>query len=268
MHRKQMTLKLLISQGSGLCGQVLADHLDGGVVDPERCLQHLVLDRRHGLEQRRRHGLRVRVLAVERRERDGGPVAHVELEVHQAAREHEQLARLDGGGEQRVGGAVGAHEAHVQLALEHEEELRRARVGVRGVEAAHREVDARGAQALRVEAGELAHKGGRDGSLVGVVGVARVDERRGHEVRGHHLARGLAGEAVDDDVAVEHGDAEVLERVGVGRHGQHGHERQGDEHGERRPRAAALRDAHSTEWLQISVLRAAGEGCVWMSDEY
>ena len=251
----------------GLSSEALADPLDGGVVDPERRLQHLVLDRRHGLEQRRRHGLRVRVLAVERRKRNGGPVAHVELEVHQAAREHEQLALLDGGGEQRVGGAVGAHEAHVQLALEHQEELRRARVRVRGVEPALGEVDARGAQPLRVEPGELPHEGGRDGGLVGVVGVAGVDERRGHEVRGHDLARGLAGEAVDDDVAVEHGDAEVLERVGVRRHGQHGHERHGDQHSEHRPRAAALHDAHSTEWLCVTVPRAAGEGCLWTSDE-
>ena len=62
--------------------KLLADLVDLGLRDLERDLQHLVVDGRHGLEQRRGDHLRVGVLAVEEPERQRGAVAHVELEVH------------------------------------------------------------------------------------------------------------------------------------------------------------------------------------------
>ena len=170
--------------------------------------------------------------------------------MHEAAREDEQLALLDGGGEQRVVGAVGAHEPDVQLALHHQQELGRAGVGVRGVEAALGEVDACSAEALGVEAGELRHESGGDDGLCKGVGVAGPGEAAEREVRGHDLVGGLAGEAIDDDVGVGQGDAEVLEWVGVGGGGQHGHEADGEHNCHHGPHAAAVHDAHIAGTVQ------------------
>ena len=173
--------------------------------------------------------------------------------MHEAAREDEQLVLLHGGGEQRVVVGVGAHEPDVQLALHHQQELGRAGVGVRGVEAALGEVDACSAEAQGVEAVELPHEGGGDDGLGGLgVGVGGgLDEFVGPEVRGHDLVGGLAGEAIHDDVGGGIRDAEVLEWVGVGGGGQHGHQADGEHKRHHGPHAAAVHDAHIAVTLQV-----------------
>jgi hypothetical protein len=92
------------------------------------------------------------VLRRERVEGDGGPLAHIELEVLQAAWEEDDVALLQGG---RVQDVVVADEARVHAALEHEQRLGGARVGVQREHAAHGEVEAHVGDALRVDAGPL-----------------------------------------------------------------------------------------------------------------
>ena len=242
---------VLLSAGhflhSGLrAEEPLLDVSDGVRADAEALLQHLVVDGRHAVEQRRRHLLDTRVLAAQGRERQRRAFAHVELEVHQALGEHEQLALFDGGGEQRVVGAVAAHEAHVQLALGHEQQLRGARVRVRGVDAALVEVDARSRDPERVQSREVGDGGRGHGRHVLIAGVAAILEGGGGEVPHRHLVGGLAGEAVDGgEGGGVVGDAEVLQGILVGGHGQHGHERgHAHQHGHRHPQSIAAEDAH------------------------
>ncbi len=86
------------------------DRVDGVLVDTKALLQYLILDRRLGLEQRRRRLLHARVLAAQRRECHRRVLAHVELEVDEALWEDEHLAGVECGSEQRVSGV---HEANV-----------------------------------------------------------------------------------------------------------------------------------------------------------
>ena len=129
---------------------------------------------------------------------------------------------------------------------------------MRGVEAALGEVDACSAEAQGIEAGELRHEVRGDDGLGKGVGVARRDEFVGPEVRGHDLVGGLAGEAIDKDVGGDIRDAEVLERVGVGGGGEHGHEADGEQHRHHRPHATAVHDAHNA----VTHGALAAE-CVW-----
>ena len=62
---------------------------------------------------------------------------------------------------------------------------------------------------------------------------------------------GLAGEAIDEDVGGDIRDAEVLEWVGVGGGGQHGHQADSKQHCHHSPHAAAIHDAHIVVTMQL-----------------
>jgi hypothetical protein len=126
------------------------DLLHGGRVHAEGLLDHgardVCLEDLVGREEE------AGVLRRERVEGDGGLLAHIELEVLQPAREEDDIALLQRG---RVQDVVVADEAHVHAALEHEQRLGGARVGVQWEHAAHGKVEAQVGDALHVDAGPL-----------------------------------------------------------------------------------------------------------------
>ena len=205
------------------------EQLGGGGVHAEGLLDDGARD--VGLEDLVGGEQQARVLRVQRVERDGGLVAHVELEVQQRAREQDHVALLQRGGVQHV---VVAHEARVDGALEHEQRLGRARVRVQRHHAADGEVQAAVREALRVEARELHGRGddgrGARGRLVHV--AAGLAEAPVDEVIGGHGAARLAGVAVHEGRRgrqIRH--AEVLQGVGVrGLHKSSSHEQQHGDH--------------------------------------
>jgi hypothetical protein len=134
----------------------------------ERHGEHIVGYLRRGREQRHGEGLRAGQLAVESRYDGGGRVPVVLLEVYQAAWEDEDVAGVDGLGDELV---PGGYEADVQGALKDEHHLGGARVGMRRVQAARSVVDARHGHAEGVEAWHLLDIGAGDDGAVGGVGV-------------------------------------------------------------------------------------------------
>jgi len=85
----------------------------------EHLLQHLVLD--VGCEQSSCNWLQARVLRRQSGNRHRRAGAHIELEVHQSLGETRTARRiLEDGGKASV---VGAHKAHVQLALGKQQNL-------------------------------------------------------------------------------------------------------------------------------------------------
>jgi hypothetical protein len=103
--------------------------------------------------------------------------------------EHEHVARVQHRCEQLVGRA---HESHLQLALQHRQDLGGARVGVGHIDATLGEVEAGQGDAESVEAQELQGEDGHDGVGGGVAGVASYVEAVEHEVRDHHIGCVLA----------------------------------------------------------------------------
>lgn len=83
--------------------------------------------------------------------------------------ENEDLPLLNRFGVEDVGGG---DETHIELSLEHEDDLGGAWVGVRRVEAAGRVVDTREGNAEGVEAGDFLDVGAGDEGSGGVVGGA------------------------------------------------------------------------------------------------
>jgi hypothetical protein len=127
-------------------------------------------------------------------------------------------------------------------------------VRVRGVDAALVEVDARSRDPERVQSREVGDGGRGHGRHVLIAGVAAILEGGGGEVPHRHLVGGLAGEAVDGgEGGGVVGDAEVLQGILVGGHGQHGHERgHAHQHGHRHPQAITAEDAHDVALLAPS----------------
>lgn len=198
-------------------GELGLEELDDLGVHPERLYEHRRRDRRRGPEQRQRNEDDAWVLAVERHHHGGLLLADVELEVHEAARDDEGLPGADDLGVVPVAGVEGADDADEELAAGHDPDLGGARVDVRRVGAAGGEVDAVHGDAQRVQAGPLVHVELRH------VGAVRVGPRvaaAGDPAREEELVAGrrgrLARVAVHGGLAVEVGDAEVLERVRVG----------------------------------------------------
>ena len=122
----------------------------------------------------------------------GGNPAVILLEMHETARKGENLPRFNCLRNQNVGGR---DEADFEFAVEHEDELRRTRVHVRGVESAGSVVDAADGDAEGVESRDAQHVGGSDEGALSVVGVSRLGQDLGGEVARVEL--GLAGEPVD-----------------------------------------------------------------------
>jgi hypothetical protein len=209
-----------------------SDPLHSLIVDAESLLKDLVVDRGRGREQGCRNRLPASVLAVESGEAKRRAPPHVELEVHQAAREHEQLAGLQGSGPKDV---VGVHEPHVQLPLRQEQKLRGSRVGVGRVDASLGEVHPHRRDAQSVEAWELDHGGRGHHRLVLVVGVAGRLQTTEDEVLRCHLRSRLARKAIDGQASGVVRHAEVLEGVFVRRHGHHGHHPHSRQHSHHHP---------------------------------
>jgi hypothetical protein len=196
--------------------------LDALLIEAERLLQHHVAHGRARPEQRAPHLLHPRVLAAQPRQGHGRALAHVELKVDESLGEHEHVARVQRRRKQLVGRA---HEPHVQLALQHRQDLGGARVGVRHVDAALGEVEAGQGDAEGVEARELRGEDGRDGVGGGVVSIPGLVEAVEHEVRDLHIGRVLAHQAVDSDLGGGVRNTEVLNRISISSEGKHGQER-------------------------------------------
>jgi hypothetical protein len=196
--------------------------VDIRLFDAKRLLQHHVAHGRVGPEQRAPHLLHPRVLAAQPRQGHGRTHAHVELEVDESLGEHEHVACVQCRCEQLVGRA---HEPHVQLALQHREDLGGARVSVGHVDAALGEVKAGQGDAEGVEARELSGEDGRDGVGGGVVSIPGLVEALEEEVRDLHVGRILAHKAVDNDGGCSVGNTEVLDGVGINGGCKHGQER-------------------------------------------
>lgn len=190
-------------------------------MDAKGRLQHLLGKRRLGCKERLGDLRGPGVLAVESGYGNGGLIAHVELEVDEAAGENKEVAGVEGLLEEDVGGG---DEAHEELALDNEEDLGSAGVDVGGVEAPFgSEVDASHGEALGVESREGEGRGELHGGTKLVGGVAGVAEEGGTEVCGRDLGGVLAKQAVEGDIGVLAGGechTEVLERVRVRSHGQ------------------------------------------------
>ena len=107
------------------------------------------------------------VLGREGVEGDGGLVAHIELEVQQRLGEQDHVAHLQGG---RVQDVVVADEARVDGALEHQERLGCAGVGVQGHHPTDGEVQPGVRDALRVEPGVKLRTGQRHDGPCGCLG--------------------------------------------------------------------------------------------------
>jgi hypothetical protein len=180
------------SSGSSSSLEAGLDTVHHRGADPEGLGEHVGGHIGGGPEEGAGDELRPGELAVEGRDGGGGHVAGVALEVHEAAREHEELARGDGLGEENVGGG---DEAHVEGAGEDEDDLGGARVRVRRVDPAGGEVGAGERDALGVEP--------RDHRDVGV---------RDHGAHGRDLARGSGAAA-----AVWRGECEEVGEEVVGR---------------------------------------------------
>jgi len=148
--------------------------------------------------------------------------------VLQAAGHDEELVLPDHLGVEAVGRR---READHDLAPEHHDELGGARVRVRRVEAARREVDARDGDAQRVEPRERGHGGARGVGAERVRGAGRGRDGGGEEVVVHHGGRRLAR-----PLRVRH--AKVLERRRV-------RERAGDGRREQQQRSERERGASS-----------------------
>jgi hypothetical protein len=164
------------------------DLLHGGGVHTEGLLDHgardVCLEDLVGREEE------AGVLRRERVEGDGGPLAHIELEVLQAAREEDDVALLQGG---RVQDVVVADEARVHRALEHEQRLGGAWVGVEREHAAHGEVKAHVGDALRVDARPLLR--------------SRHDVRRAHGRVGNLVKRRGCNNKFTSSTATQHDHA-------------------------------------------------------------
>jgi hypothetical protein len=156
--------------------------------DLERLGEHVGRHLGRRPEERHGDGLRAGELAVERRHDGGGLLAWVRLEVHEAAREREDVAGGDGLGDELVGGG---DEADVERAVEHEDQLGGARVRVRRVEPAGGVVDAGEGDAQRVEPRDLLDVGAGDHGACGAGDGARLRDDAGEEVvrGGVRLAR-------------------------------------------------------------------------------
>lgn len=153
--------------------------------------------------------------------------------MHEPPRDDERLAGTDHLGVVPVPGVEGADDADEELAAEHDADLGGARVDVRRVGATGREVDAVHGHAERVDAGPLGDVELRDVGAVRVgVHVAARGNLGGEEELVAGGRRRLARVPVHRDLAVEVGDAEVLERVRVGGPNQHGRllQEQHDDH--------------------------------------
>ncbi|RWV81621.1 hypothetical protein GW17_00056938, partial [Ensete ventricosum] len=141
------------------------------------------------------------------------------LEVDQAAGEDEDVALGDGLGDQLVGGG---DEAHVEGAVEHEDDLGGAGVGVRRVQPAGGVVDAGHGHAQGVEARDLLHVGGRHQGAHGGVGGARLGQPLEEEWSLHHISKETADPSNEIKkggrrraTGVEIRDADILEHVRI-----------------------------------------------------
>lgn len=181
--------RMQTAKGFLLLGRELGlDGVDFPVADPEGLGQDVGGHRRRGAEERHGDGLRALELAVEGGDDGGRAVPPVLLEVHEPPGEDEDVPLGDGLGEELVGGG---DEADLEGALEDEDDLGGARVGVRRVLAARGVVDARHGDAQRVHARETRHVGRRHHRPRRVVGVAGVPQTVEEEVvrRDVRLAR-------------------------------------------------------------------------------
>uniref|UniRef100_A0A8R7Q089 Uncharacterized protein n=1 Tax=Triticum urartu TaxID=4572 RepID=A0A8R7Q089_TRIUA len=195
-------------------GERRLELLDGGQVGLERLGEHRVVDA--GAEHGDGHGHGAGVGAAECRERHGGRCPLVVLVVHEALGEDEHVAGDEVLGVELAGGV---DEADGEGAVEDEQQLGGARVGVGRVDGARWEHEPGVRHALPVERGELGHGG--------------LGEREGQRRQRRWVEAGV-GEVVAGDVH-RHADHrrwldEVGEDVRVAGHGGHRRGHQGNRH--------------------------------------
>lgn len=149
--------------------EVASDLVDSRLVNAEAIPKHGIVNRRSGIEHRWSDLLQSRILAVETGKRQSRARTDVDLKMHKASREDEDVALIERGDEEAIGGG---DESHVQRAFHDEEDLGGAGMRVRDVDAADGEVEAREPRAERVEPRERLHEHLRRSLPVAVVRVA------------------------------------------------------------------------------------------------
>lgn len=138
--------------------------------------------------------------------------SNVELEVHKTSGEEPHVSLLQGSGEQH---ACGVNEADEDLTLGNVDNLRGSGVGVRRHETALGVVEPGKRKSLSVESRVVDASEARGDSDTEGADGGGVSQTTEQEVGGDHGGGALARQAVEQDGALQVGDAVVVDRISV-----------------------------------------------------